>query len=170
MFLSIYRFALPSLLGLTAAVILPAVAQQDSVKIEDGSQVSITYTLTVEGEVVQSNDGQDPVVYTQGGGQILPALEAELVGMTAGQSKTVNLDAAHGYGEVDEAAFQEVPLEQIPEPAREVGTMLQAEGHPGPIRVAEIREDLVVLDFNHPLAGKDLTFDVVVVSVQDATQ
>lgn len=130
----------------------------------------MTYTLTVDGEVLQSNTGDDPLVYTQGGGQILPALEAELAGMSAGDQKSVNLDAANGYGEVDGAAFQEVPLDQIPEQAREVGTMLRAEGHAGPIRVAEIKEETVVLDFNHPLAGKALTFDITIVSVQGASQ
>lgn len=147
-----------------------AVAQEDSAKIEEGSRVSMTYTLTVDEEVLQSNAGEEPLVYTQGGGQILPALEAELVGLGAGDEKTVNLDAASGYGEVDEAAFQEVPLDQLPEQARVVGTMLKAEGHAGPIRVAEIRDEIVVLDFNHPLAGKALAFDITIVSVQGAQQ
>ena len=152
-------------------VFAPAVsAQEDSATIEEGRQVSMTFTLTVDGEVLQSNVGGDPLVYTQGGGQILPALEAELAGMSAGDQKSVNIDAANGYGEVDEGAFQEMPLEQIPEQAREVGTMLRAEGHAGPIRVAEIKEETVVLDFNHPLSGKALTFDITIVSVQSATQ
>ncbi len=138
--------------------------------IEDGRQVSMTYTLTIEGEAVQSNTAEDPLVYLQGGGLILPALEKELLGMTAGDQKTVHLDAADGYGEVDQTAFREVPLDRIPEQARQVGTMLRAEGRAAPIRVAEINEDGAVLDFNHPLAGKNLQFDVTIVSVQAPSQ
>ncbi len=134
--------------------------------IEDGRQVSMTYTLTIEGEVVQSNTADDPLVYVQGRGQILPALENELLGMTAGDQKTVHLDAVDGYGEADQAAFREVPLDRIPERARQVGAMLRAEGRAAPIRVAEISEDGAVLDFNHPLAGRDLNFNVTIVSVQ----
>ena len=65
-------------------------------------------------------------------------------------------------------AFQEVPLEQLPEDARVVGAMLQAQGFPGPLRVTEIKEDVAVLDFNHPLAGKGLSFDITIVAVEDA--
>ena len=61
--------------------------------------------------------------------------------------------------------MQEVPLDKIPEDARKVGTLLSAQGFDGPIRVAEVRPDVVVLDFNHPLAGKALTFDVLVLSI-----
>ena len=138
--------------------------------IEDGRQVSMTYTLIIEGEVVQSNTAEDPLVYLQGSGQILPALERELLGMTAGDQRTVNLGAADGYGEVDQTAFREVPLDRMPEQARQVGTMLRAEGRAAPIRVAEINENGAVLDFNHPLAGKDLHFDVTIVSVQAPSQ
>ncbi len=89
-------------------------------------------------------------------------------GLTAGDQKTINLDAVHGYGEVNDEAFQEVPLEQLPEDARVVGAMLQAQGFPGPLRVAEVKEDVAILDFNHPLAGKDLSFDITIVAVENA--
>jgi FKBP-type peptidyl-prolyl cis-trans isomerase 2 len=108
------------------------------------------------------------LIYTQGSDQILVALEAELEGLTAGDQKTVDLDAVNGYGEVNAEAFQEVPLGQLPEDARVVGAMLQAQGFPGPLRVTEIKEDVAVLDFNHPLAGKDLSFDITIVAVEDA--
>jgi len=136
--------------------------------IEDGKQVSFTYTLSSGGEQLESNKGQEPLVYVQGGGQILPALEAGLAGLAVGDTKTVDLSAADAYGDVDEAAIREVPVDEIPESAREVGAVLQAQGFPGPIIVKEIREDVIVLDFNHPLAGKDLTFDVEIVAIEDA--
>lgn len=133
--------------------------------IEEGVEVCFTYTLTVEGEVLESNAGQEPLVYVQGDGQLLPALEAALAGMSAGDTKTVNLAAANAYGEFSEAAFQEVPLERVPVEARVVDATLQSQGYAGPIRVAEIRDNTVVLDFNHPLAGKDLKFDITIVDI-----
>ena len=76
--------------------------------------------------------------------------------------------AADGYGETTEEAFMEVPLEQIPEEARQVDAQLQSPDYPGPIRVVEVKEEVVVLDFNHPLAGKDLAFEIEVVGIADA--
>lgn len=146
----------------------PAASQENTTMIADGTQVSLNYTLTVGDEVIEDNQGQEPLTYTQGSGQILPALEAQLEGLTAGDEKTVNLSAAEGYGEVKQEAFQEVPLEQIPEGARKVGAMLQAQGYDGPIRVSEIRDEVAVLDFNHPLAGRELTFDITILSVEPA--
>ena len=162
------KINLMPLLGLAFLAAPPAMSQEDAAMIEDGKQVSFTYTLTIEGELIESNTGREPLVYIQGGDQILTALEAELEGLTAGDKKTVNLDAANGYGEVNKEAFQEVPLEQLPEDARQVGAMLQAQDFPGPLRIAEINEDVAVLDFNHPLAGKDLSFDIIIVAVEDA--
>ena len=135
--------------------------------IQEGTEVTFTYTLTVDGEVLESNKGQEPLVFIQGDGQVLPALEAQLLGLKAGDEKTVNLDAVNGYGEKTDAAMQEVPLERIPEDARKVGATLQSEGFAGPIQVVEVKEDVVVLDFNHPLAGKDLSFEITIVEIDN---
>ena len=145
-----------------------AEAQQvDSSIIENGSSVAIEYTLSLEdGSVVGSNVGQEPLTYTQGGKQILPALEEALTGMRAGDEKQVTLSADDAYGQVREDAFREVPLEQIPEEARHVDALLSVPGRPGNIRVHEVRDSTVVLDFNHPLAGHDLTFDIRIMSVE----
>jgi FKBP-type peptidyl-prolyl cis-trans isomerase 2 len=136
--------------------------------IKEGTEVTFTYTLTVDGEVIESNKGQEPLVFIHGDGQVLPALEAELLGLTAGDDKIVNLDAVNAYGEQTDAAMQEVPLERIPEDARVAGSMLQSEGFAGPIRVAEVKDDVVVLNFNHPLAGKDLSFDITIVEIDNS--
>jgi FKBP-type peptidyl-prolyl cis-trans isomerase 2 len=143
-------------------------AESDAPVIATGMQVSFSYTLSVDGDVTESNVDGEPLVYTQGGGQILEALETELAGMHVGEKKVVQLSPAQGYGEINQEAFQELPIDQVPESARQVGALLQAEGIPGPIRVAEVREDAVVLDFNHPLAGKALTFDITIVDIQPA--
>jgi FKBP-type peptidyl-prolyl cis-trans isomerase 2 len=158
------------LLNLIVLAAVPALAQETAAVVEEGKLISFTYTLSVDGEVMESNNDQEPLTYIQGGNQILPALEAELLGLTAGSEKAVNLDAANAYGQPSADLIQEVPLEQIPESARVVGMLLQSPGSPGPIRVVEIREDIAVLDANHPLAGKDLTFDVIIVAVEDAPE
>lgn len=135
--------------------------------IQPGKTVGFEFTLKLEdGSVVQSNEGAEPLTYVHGESQILPALEEQLEGLGVDDRKAVKLAAEEAYGEVKDEAFQEVPAEQIPEDARRVGAQLSAEGFNGAIRVHEVRSDTVVLDFNHPLAGKDLTFDIRVVSVE----
>jgi FKBP-type peptidyl-prolyl cis-trans isomerase 2 len=135
--------------------------------IESGKTVALQYTLKLEdGSVVQSNKESEPLKYVQGESQILPALERELEGMEVNDEKVVNLSAEDAYGDVNPDAFKEVPTEQIPEGARRVGAQLSAQGFNGTIRVAEIKNETVVLDFNHPLAGKDLTFDLRVVAIE----
>ncbi len=137
--------------------------------IETGKTVSIEYTLTLtDGTVVDSNVGKDPLVYEAGGGQILPALDAALVGMAPGDTRSVELAPGEGYGEVDESLRFTVDLAQLPEGAREVGAPLMARREDGQeirVRVHEVAEDSAVLDCNHPLAGEPLSFDVRVVAV-----
>ena len=144
------------------------VAQAEDV-VGDGKQVTIEYTLTLDdGSVADSNVGDAPFVYVHGAQQLLPRLEAALAGLTAGEAREVRLSAEEGYGPVDPAGFQEVPLELIPEDGRQVGEMLvglDPDGQPFQVRVAEVREDVVVLDFNHPLAGQALNYAVRVLAV-----
>lgn len=161
------KLSLLSLLGFSVLATHPAIGEEESLMIEDGKQVSFIYALSVEGDVVESNSGREPLVYIQGDGQILKALESELEGMQAGDKKTVHLDPASGYGELNEEAYQQVSIEQIPEDARFVGAMLQAQGYPTPIRVSEVTEETATLDFNHPLAGKNLSFDITIVNVDN---
>jgi FKBP-type peptidyl-prolyl cis-trans isomerase 2 len=135
--------------------------------IEAGKTVGLEYTLSLEdGSVVQSNTGGEPLEYVHGEHQILPALEEELTGLAVNEEKTVELRAEKAYGEIDPEAFQEVDIDKIPEAARKVGAELRAEGYNGSIRVAEVKEGTAVLDFNHPLAGEDLVFNVKVLSIE----
>lgn len=153
---------------LTLMMLVTAVAQADPAVIEDGKLVSFTYILSAEDEMLENNSDQEPLAYIQGANQILPALEAELIGLSAGEKRVINLVAADAYGEPSADRILEVPLDQIPESSRVVGTLLQSPSIPGPIRVAKIREEVVVLDANHPLAGKDLTFDITIIAIEDA--
>ncbi len=134
-----------------------------------GSQVSIEYTLTLDdGEVVDSNVGGQPLVFVLGQQQIIPGLEKALEGMGVGESKRVTVDAEEGYGPVLQEAIIEVPTSQLPEDAREVGTHVQGQTPQGTVRgqIIELRGDNAVIDFNHPLAGKTLTFQVKVLDIQ----
>lgn len=134
--------------------------------ISEGKTVGFEYTLSlVDGTVVESNVGGNTFTYVQGQGQILPALERELEGLAVDDTKQVTLEPVDAYGEINDAAFREVPIAQIPEEARVVGTALGAQGYDGPIRVHEVKEETIVLDFNNPLAGRTLTFDIRIVSL-----
>jgi FKBP-type peptidyl-prolyl cis-trans isomerase 2 len=145
-------------------------AQEAEPVIQDGSTVSIEYTLKLDdGSVADTNVGGDPLVFTQGESQILPALESALTGMKAEDTTEVTLTAEEGYGPVREEAFQEMPVDALPEQGRHVGAQLVGQGPSGqPIfaRVVEIDEGTAKVDLNHPLAGKQLHFDVKVLSVE----
>jgi FKBP-type peptidyl-prolyl cis-trans isomerase SlyD len=138
--------------------------------VENGSLVSLEYTLTGEdGKVIDSNKGKEPLKYTQGQNQIVPGLEKQMAGMKVGGEKKVKVKPEDGYGTVNKDAFQEFPKEKIPPDGLKVGATLMAKGPQGeaiPVRVHEIKEKTVVLDLNHPLAGKTLTFDVKVLDIQ----
>jgi len=137
--------------------------------IQDGSNVGIEYTLKLDdGQVVDTSEGRETFVYEHGAGQILPALEEALVGLAVGSETHVTLAPEQGYGPVEQELFQAVPVDQIPEAARQKGAQLVSrdqDGNERPLSVHEVRDDAIVLDLNHPLAGQTLHFDVKVVSV-----
>ncbi|MEX0802137.1 MAG: peptidylprolyl isomerase, partial [Candidatus Binatia bacterium] len=142
--------------------------------VQDGSIVSIEYTLTDEaGKVIDSNVGKEPLTYIHGAGQIVRGLEKELNGLKVGEQRKVHVKPEDGYGPSDPKALQEVAKEKIPPEAQQVGAMLMTEAADGrtiPMRVHEIKEKTVVVDFNHPLAGKSLTFDVKVKDIKEAAR
>jgi len=137
--------------------------------IEKGSTVHLEYTLKDDaGALLDTNKGQAPLTYTQGEEQILPGLEKELIGLHAGDEKKVAVKPEDGYGPVDPSAQTEVPKEMLPQSALTVGTRLMARNAVGegrPVRVKEIKEQTVILDLNHPLAGRILLFEVKVLAV-----
>ncbi len=136
---------------------------------EKSKTLSIEYTVFLDdGSQVDTNVGGEPLVFETGRAQILPALEKALEGLEAGQSTRVTLSPEEAYGPVQEDAFQAVDTALIPEQARYVGAVLVAEddaGHQRQVRVHEVNGDTTIIDLNHPLAGKSLTFDVKVLSV-----
>lgn len=163
--------ALSIIVGSTGA--FAAEKTTDSNIVKDGTVVSLQYTLSGEdGKTIESNKGKDPLKYTQGSHQIVPGLEKGLAGMKVGEEKRVKVNPEEGYGPVDPKGFQEFPKEKIPSEGLKVGAVLTARGPQGqqvPVRVHEIKEKTVVLDLNHPMAGKTLVFDVKVLDVQPAS-
>ncbi len=157
---------------LAPLLVLPTVrAQTEKAKIQDGSHVSIQYTLLDEkGNQIESNQGGNPFKYTHGKGDIIPGLENGLKGMQVGEEKTIEVKPEDAYGKIQPEAFQEVPRKNIPPKVLEVGAtfMVRTPAGPRPIRVHEIKDETVVLNLNHPLAGKTLTFEVKIVAVQPA--
>jgi len=139
--------------------------------IAKDKNVSIEYTLKLDDDsVVDTNVNADPLKFVQGAGEIIPGLEKELEGMKAGDTKKVVVSPEEGYGESNPKALVEVEKEKIPADALKEGAMLQGQSADGAsvyARVAEIRESTVVLDHNHPLAGKTLHFDVKILEVID---
>ncbi len=155
-----------------ALLVLPAAgayAGEDLV-VEKGRTVSIEYTLTLDdGTVADSNVNGEPLRYEQGAGRLLPAVEQALAGMKAEERRQFTIAPADGYGEYNPEAVREIDIERIPEGARSVGALLTARAPNGAtrrVRVKEVREKTVLLDFNHPLAGQALHFDVRVLSVE----
>jgi len=137
--------------------------------IQKGSQVSFNYTLTVDGEVVDSSQGKEPFQYIHGEGKIIPGLSRQLEGLGVGEEKRIEVSPEEGYGKVIPEAIQEVPKTQLPpdiEP--QVGMQLQVgnpEGRTMVAKITEIKTDTIVIDLNHPLAGKTLIFQIKIVSI-----
>ena len=139
-------------------------------EVKSGDTVRIHYTGTLEdGTVFDSSEGRDPLEFEVGSGQIIPGLDKALPGMTTGEKKTVEVQPDEGYGHVNPQARQTVPRSSVPDEIQlEVGTPLQVETQDGqqvPVTVAEVTEDSVTLDANHPLAGKTLTFEIEIVGI-----
>ena len=138
------------------------------------SVVSIHYTLRDDaGTIIDSSTSGEPLAYLHGHGNLVPGLERELAGKNAGDKLSVKLAAADGYGEYDKQLVQRVPLRSLRGVSDlKVGLRLQAQTEQGPraVTVTRIAGDMVTLDGNHPLAGKNLNFEVEITAVRDATQ
>ena len=138
--------------------------------IADDVVVSLDYTLTVDSEVIDTSEGSEPIQFLQGHGNIIPGLEQALYGMKTGEKKEVIVTAADGYGELDPEAYSEVARKEFPpQIPMEVGIELEIKDQSGDIleaRIDTVNEETVRLDFNHPLAGKQLNFSVQVVALR----
>ena len=138
-------------------------------KIELNSTVTVHYTGKLEdGTIFDSSltEGREPLSTTLGQGSLIQGFEKALIDMVEGEKKTVNIPSSEAYGDINPTLVAEVPKDRVPEGVEE-GAMLQTITQQGPMNVLvkEIKDDVVVIDANHPLAGKDLIFDLEVISV-----
>lgn len=143
-----------------------------SLAIRDNMAVSMEYTLMSDGAVVDSSEGKGPVHFVQGRRQIIPGLERQLVGLRVGDTKEITVSPEEGYGKVDPAAVIEVAKNQLPSDTTPVVGMflrgMNPDGQSFRARITEIKKDTVMLDLNHPLAGKTLTFKVKITEIAPA--
>ena len=142
--------------------------------INDNQVVSIEYDLVEKGgsDIIDSNKGHAPLEFITGKGQIIPGLEKAIKNMNSGDSAKIDVSASEAYGEKNSEALETLPREQFAGIDLEKGMQLYGQGEDGQtimVTVADFDDNTVTIDYNHPLAGKDLTFDVTVKDVRDAT-
>lgn len=138
--------------------------------VKNGDNVRVHYHGKLnDGSTFDSSEGRAPLEFTVGTGQVIKGFDDALEGMKVGDKKTVVIPAENAYGEASPQNIIEYPLENFPEDMKpEVGLELHMsdnEGNNFPVVIKEVKEDVVVLDANHPLAGKELTFDIELVEI-----
>lgn len=139
-------------------------------KIKNGDTVKVHYTGRLEdGDVFDTSmvDGREPITVTLGENSLIVGFENGLIDMSVGEKKTIEIKCSEAYGEYNDGMIQEVPKSQMPGEV-EIGMSLQSQTEMGVIQflVKEIKEESVILDANHKLAGKDLIFDLEVLEIQ----
>lgn len=139
-------------------------------KVKSGDTVKVHYTGTLtNGEIFDSSREKEPLEFKLGQGQLIPGFEKAVIGLGEGETTKVEIPSTEAYGEAREDLIVQVPKDKVPgdiEP--QIGMQLQVnqpDGQPIPVRITEITDENLTLDANHPLAGKDLTFDIEVVSI-----
>lgn len=142
--------------------------------VADDIVVSIDYSLTVDGEIIDASEENDPLEFLQGHQNIIPGLENQMYGMKVGESKEVIVSPKDGYGNVDPNAIIDVPRTEFPKDFEiKPGLELQLQSQEGELLnavIVSISKDKVRLDLNHPLAGNELLFRVTVVDLREATE
>lgn len=135
--------------------------------VQKGNKVSVNYTGKFEdGQVFDSSEGRAPLEFVVGGNQVIPAFESCLIGKEAGYKTTIKISADNAYGQPKPELIIKVPIAQVPAGVQ-VGQTLHAmaESQQIAVVVKEVNSDSVLIDGNHPLAGKDLLFDIEVVDI-----
>ena len=139
-------------------------------QVKAGDVVKVHYTGTlVNGEQFDSSAGREPLEFTVGAGQMIKGFDAAMPGMVVGDKKTINIAPVDAYGEKSDEAIIEFPKENIPadmklEPGMPL-TLSDQAGNPFPVTVAEIKEEVIILDANHFLAGQELVFDIELIEI-----
>lgn len=139
-------------------------------QVKSGDTVRVHYTgKLTSGEQFDSSAGREPLEFTVGAGQMIKGFDAAMAGMNVGEKKTINIPALDAYGEKDPAAIIEFPKENVPDDMKlEAGmqlTLSNQQGQPFPVVVVDIKEEVIILDANHFLAGEELVFDIELVEI-----
>jgi len=139
-------------------------------QVKDGDVVRVHYTgKLTNGEQFDSSVGREPLEFTVGAGMMIKGFDDAMPGMEIGEKKTVNISPEQGYGEKSSEAIIEFPKENVPEDMKlEPGmslTLSNQDGQPVPVTVVEVKDDVIVLDANHFLAGQELVFDIELVEI-----
>lgn len=139
-------------------------------QVKEGDVVKVHYTgKLTNGEQFDSSIGKEPLEFTVGAGQMIKGFDAAMPGMNVGEKKTINISPEDGYGEKSEEAIIEFPKENVPadmilEPGMPLTLSNQA-GQPVPVIVVEVKDDIIILDANHFLAGQELIFDIELIEI-----
>jgi len=168
---------LASLIGLLMAVSCLTVSakgaeqstKEDVPLVTDGKKVRVHYTLTVEGKIIDSSREREPMEIRVGSHQIMPGFEKAIKGMKVGEKKSFEVSPEEGYGLENPKAIHEVPKDKLPPNIKPEPSMTlyarSKNGNPFPVRIIEVKGDVVILNFNHPLAGKTLNFEVEIIEI-----
>jgi peptidylprolyl isomerase len=150
--------------------VLPAIKQETMQQVKDGDKVKVHYHGKLRsGETFDSSEGRDPLEFTVGSGQVIKGFDDGVMGMQVGDKKTVEIGVENAYGEKSQEMVIEFPKTQFPEDMNpEVGMQLMMNNGAGqsfPVTIVEVKEESVILDANHPLAGQELIFDLELVEI-----
>jgi FKBP-type peptidyl-prolyl cis-trans isomerase 2 len=140
-------------------------------QVKNGDTIKVHYHgKLADGTTFDSSEGRQPLEFEVGNGMVIPGFDNGVMGMSVGDKKTIHIPAEEAYGTIEEDKFMEFPVDRFPTDLKpEVGmalTMSDGSGQQFPIVIAEVQDDVVVLDANHPLAGKDLVFDIELVEIK----
>ena len=142
-------------------------------QVKKGDKIKVHYHGKLDdGTTFDSSEGRDPLAFEVGSGMVIPGFDAGVTGMEKGDKKTIKIPSDEAYGPTLDEMIMEFPKERFPEDMKpEIGmtlNMSNQEGQSFPVVIKEVKDDVVVLDANHPLAGKDLTFDLELVEIEGA--
>src|SRR5690606_2669903 len=140
-------------------------------QVKENDTVKVHYTGKLEdGQIFDSSLEREPLEFTLGQGQLIPGFENGILNMSVNQKKTIHIPSNEAYGQVQDELFQEVPRKDLPEDIKpEIGMGLVSrtpDGQDIQLVISEVKEESIIVDANHPLAGKDLIFDIEIVEIK----
>ncbi|MFQ3181982.1 MAG: FKBP-type peptidyl-prolyl cis-trans isomerase 2 [Polaribacter sp.] len=143
-------------------------------QVKENNTVKVNYTGKLpDGQVFDSSEGKEPIEFTLGQGQLIPGFEKGLIDMKLNEKKTITVAKEEAYGDVNKDLIQEVKKTELPQDMTpEVGMGLVSKSPDGQemnLMVVEVKDESIVIDGNHPLAGKELVFDLEVIEIKEAT-